>query len=295
MFSSPRKIQNIKSTKRCISNSKKIKDKKNKNTINNVKKNISSNTTLKKKSTSRSRKKKNNNSNISFTNLIKKDQNLIKHQIISINNIQKSKKIYNYKTNNQNKLCRNNNISHINLKNKNTRKNNTYNSNNKNRIVNNYNIVNGVMNNSTQINIFTGGDIIKSVNLYMNSIIKSPSSFHSSKTHSKNNKKIKNMKQFFHKQINSKNYKEPFTERNSSNDKLLKLLDIYCRGEKHRKTNIKKSHFNMSKLNKSHNYKTKSKSKSNWEERSAMDFIKKNNVSNNKKKYLIEMLNENKK
>ena len=42
---SPRKIQNIKSTKRCISNSKKIKDKKNKNTINNVKKNISSNTT----------------------------------------------------------------------------------------------------------------------------------------------------------------------------------------------------------------------------------------------------------
>ena len=51
----------------------------------------------------------------------------------------------------------------------------------------------------------------------------------------------------------------------------------------------------MSKLNKSHNYKTKSKSKSNWEERSAMDFIKKNNVSNNKKKYLIEMLNENKK
>ena len=295
MFSSPRKIQNIKSTKRCISNSKKIKDKKNKNTINNVKKNISSNTTLKKKSTSRSRKKKNNNSNISFTNLIKKDQNLIKHQIISINNIQKSKKIYNYKTNNQNKLCRNNNISHINLKNKNTRKNNTYNSNNKNRIVNNYNIVNGVMNNSTQINIFTGGDIIKSVNLYMNSIIKSPSSFHSSKTHSKNNKKIKNMKQFFHKQINSKNYKEPFTERNSSNDKLLKLLDIYCRGEKHRKTNIKKSHFNMSKLNKSHNYKTKSKSKSNWEERSAMDFIKKNNVSNNKKKYLIEMMNENKK
>ena len=47
------------------------------------------------------------------------------------------------------------------------------------------------MNNSTQINIFTGGDIIKSLNLYMNSIIKSPSSFHSSKTHSKNNKKIK--------------------------------------------------------------------------------------------------------
>ena len=72
------------------------------------------------------------------------------------------------------------------------------------------------------------------------------------------------MKQFIEKHMKEKKVKEPHTERNSSNEKLLKLLDIYCRGgKKHRNTNIKKNTFNKNKLNKSHNYKTKSKSKNN--------------------------------
>ena len=66
---------------------------------------------------------------------------------------------------------------------------------------------------------------------------------------------------------------------------VLKLLDIYCReGKKHRKTNIKKNTFIKNKLNKSHNYKTKSKSK--YEERSIQDVIyrKSNNIDVNKDK-----------
>ena len=99
------------------------------------------------------------------------------------------------------------------------------------------------------------------------------------KTLSKKNKKMKNMKQFIEKHMKEKKVKEPHTERNSSNEKLLKLLDIYCRGgKKHRNTNIKKNTFNKNKLNKSHNYKTKSKSK--YEEKSVQDFIyrKSNNI-----------------
>ena len=90
---------------------------------------------------------------------------------------------------------------------------------------------------------------------------------------------MKNMKQFIEKHMKEKKVKEPHTERNSSNEKLLKLLDIYCRGgKKHRNTNIKKNTFNKNKLNKSHNYKTKSKSK--YEEKSVQDFIyrKSNNI-----------------
>ena len=70
--------------------------------------------------------------------------------------------------------------------------------------------------------------------------------------------------------------KEPHTERNSSNEKLLKLLDIYCRGnKKHRNTNIKK---NKNNLNKSNNLIMKSKSK--CEEKSAQDFLYKNSYYN---------------
>ena len=153
------------------------------------------------------------------------------------------------------------------------------------------------MNNSTQINIYTGIDLIKSLNLYWNSIInstKSNSPFYDSnlikkrigtKTLSKKNKKMKNVKQFIEKHIKENKPKEPHTERNSSNEKLLKLLDIYCReGKKHRKTNIKKNTFIKNKLNKSHNYKTKSKSK--YEERSIQDVIyrKSNNIDVNKDK-----------
>ena len=85
-------------------------------------------------------------------------------------------------------------------------------------------------------------------------------------------KKMKNMKQFFIKQMKEKKImKEPHTERNSSNEKLLKLLDIYCnRAKKNRNTNIKK---NKSILNKSNNYKTKSKTK--CEEKTLLDFINK--------------------
>ena len=150
------------------------------------------------------------------------------------------------------------------------------------------------MNNSTQINIYTGIDLIKSLNLYWNSIInstKSNSPFYDNnlikkrigtKTLSKKNKKMKNVKQFIEKHIkeNKENKpKEPHTERNSSNEKLLKLLDIYCReGKKHRKTNIKKNTFIKNKLNKSHNYKTKSKSK--YEEKSIQEamYRKSNNI-----------------
>ena len=50
------------------------------------------------------------------------------------------------------------------------------------------------------------------------------------------------MKQFIEKHMKDKKIKEPYTERTSSNDKLLKLLDIYCRGaKKHRNTNYKKN------------------------------------------------------
>ena len=141
------------------------------------------------------------------------------------------------------------------------------------------------MNNSTQINIYTGSDLIKSLNLYMNSIIKNSSFYQGAKSFTKNEKKINNMKKFIHKQIKEKNNNEPYSERNSSNDKLLKLLNLYCKEGKHRKTNIKKNHFNMSKYNKSLNYKTKSKSKSNWDEKSFAEFNKKFNNNNiNQKK-----------
>ena len=87
------------------------------------------------------------------------------------------------------------------------------------------------------------------------------------------------MKKQFKKQKKKKKKKQPHTERNSSNEKLLKLLDIYCRGgKKHRNTNIKKNTFNKNKLNKSHNYKTKSKSK--YEEKSIQEamYRKSNNI-----------------
>ena len=205
-----------------------------------------------------------------------------------INKQNKNKLLNNFHPDSVNKYY-SNNISNLSVKNKNTRKNNTFS--NKNKIVNNYNIMNGIMNNSTQINIYTGNDLIKSLNLYWNSIInstKTNSPLYDSnlskkklgtKTLSKKEKKMKNMKQFIEKHMKEKKMKEPYTERNSSNDKLLKLLDIYCReGKKHRNANIKKNTFNKNKLTKSHNYKTKNKSK--YEEKSVQDFIyrKSNNI-----------------
>ena len=272
MLSSPLRAKNIKFVKqRCISNSKKNKN-------NYIKRNIN-NTGLNRNNISKSKRNMSNNS------ILREEKKLLKCQI---NKQNKSKLLNNFHPDSVNKFY-SSNISNLSIKNKNTRKNNTYN--NKSKIVNNYNIMNGIMNNSTQINIYTGNDLIKSLNLYWNSIInstKSTSPFYDNnlskkklgtKTLSKKNKKMKNMKQFIEKHMKDKKVKEPHTERNSSNEKLLKLLDIYCRGgKKHRNTNIKKNTFNKNKLNKSHNYKTKSKSK--YEEKSVQDFIyrKSNNI-----------------
>ena len=273
MVSSPRRAKSIKfMKKRCVSNSKKNKNiyiKKINNNINFLNKNNIS-------------KNKRNTSNNSF---LRDEKKLLKCQI---NKQNKNKLLNNFHPDSVNKYY-SNNISNLSVKNKNTRKNNTFS--NKNKIVNNYNIMNGIMNNSTQINIYTGNDLIKSLNLYWNSIInstKTNSPLYDSnlskkklgtKTLSKKEKKIKNMKQFIEKHMKEKKMKEPYTERNSSNDKLLKLLDIYCReGKKHRNANIKKNTFNKNKLTKSHNYKTKNKSK--YEEKSVQDFIyrKSNNI-----------------
>ena len=73
--------------------------------------------------------------------------------------------------------------------------------------------------------------------------------------------------------MKEKKYKEPYTERNSNNEKFLKLLDIYCRdAKKYKSTNIKKN-INKNILNKSHYYK----SKSNLEIKSMGDANKKYN------------------
>ena len=272
VFSSPGKSKNIKyKKKKSISNSKKISEKKNNDEF--MKRNSSS------FAFNKTKKNSSNNS------ILKNEKKLFKCQI---NKANKRRLINNFNPDSINKFY-NNNISNLSTKNRNTRKNNTFN--NKNKIVNNYNIMNGIMNNSTQINIFTGNDLIKSLNLYWNSIINSsklPSSFYdnsvskkkiNSSSLSRKNKKIQNMKQFIEKHMKDKKIKEPYTERTSSNDKLLKLLDIYCRGaKKHRNTNYKKNYFNKNKLNKSHNYKTKSKS--NCDEKSIGDFLyrKSNNI-----------------
>ena len=260
ILSSPKKIKSIKFIKkRCVSNTK----------INN---NINRNINITNVFSNRNSKSKNNR-NINNKNELKDEKKLLKCQM---NNQNKDKISNNYLQEGLNKNI-NNNISSLNERFKNMRKNNTIN--NKNKIVNNFNITNGIMNNSTQINIYTGNNLIKSLNLYWNSVVNStkPNSQINekqlgTKTISKKMKKMKNMKQFFIKHMKEKKIiKEPHTERNSSNEKLLKLLDIYCsKTKKNRNTNIKK---NKSILNKSNNYKTKSKTK--CEEKTLLDFINK--------------------
>ena len=260
ILSSPKKIKSIKFIKkRCVSNTK----------INN---NINRNINITNVFSNRNSKSKNNR-NINNKNELKDEKKLLKCQMSNQN---KDKISNNYLQEGLNKNI-NNNISSLNERFKNMRKNNTIN--NKNKIVNNFNITNGIMNNSTQINIYTGNNLIKSLNLYWNSVVNStkPNSQINekqlgTKTISKKMKKMKNMKQFFIKHMKEKKIiKEPHTERNSSNEKLLKLLDIYCsKTKKNRNTNIKK---NKSILNKSNNYKTKSKTK--CEEKTLLDFINK--------------------
>ena len=165
--------------------------------------------------------------------------------------------------------------------------------------------MNGIMNNSTQINIYTGNDLIKSIHLYLNSIIhstKSPTSpmlydsnlskkKNNSKSLSKNNNKKKknlNLKKLIEKHLNKNSIKEPNTERNSNNEKFLKLLDIYCRdAKKFKSTNLKK-HLNKNKLNKSQHYN----SKSNLEIKSIGETNKK--INNNLKLKKKSFYNNNK-
>ena len=287
VFSSPGRRKNVLFIKKKYkSNSKKKNQIKNSNNNKNlVRRNISSNIFNKiQKNISKNKTRINNTNNKNNNNFFREEKKIFKCQI---NKQNQKKLINNFNPDSVNKLY-SSNISNLNIKNKNSKNNNTLN-NNKNKIVNNYNIMNGIMNNSTQINIYTGNDLIKSLNLYWNSIInstRSPSAVNDnnlnrkkngSKSVSKNNKKLKNenLKKFIEKHWKDKKYKEPYTERNSNNEKFLKLLDIYCRDAKQNKSTNLKKNFNKNKLNKSHNYNHNYNSKSNLEIKSMGDANKK--------------------
>ena len=264
VFSSPRNTKNNLSVKKNQISNSRAKNKTNNMNKNNkfIKRNISSNI-LHKIQNNNSKKKKINMKN---NNHFREEKKIFKCQI---NKQNQKKLINNFNPDSINKLY-SNNLSNLNIKNKNNRNNNTFY--NKNKIINNYNIMNGVMNNSTQINIYTCNDLIRSLNLYWNSIInssKTPTGLYdhnfvkvknSSKSLSKRNKRVNNsgLKKFIERHLKEKKSKEPYTERNSNNEKFLKLLDIYCRdAKKYKSTNIKKS-LTKNKLNKSHNYNNKS-------------------------------------
>ena len=287
VFSSPGRRKNVLFIKKKYkSNSKKKNQIKNSNNNKNlVRRNISSNIFNKiQKNISKNKTRINNTNNKNNNNFFREEKKIFKCQI---NKQNQKKLINNFNPDSVNKLY-SSNISNLNIKNKNSKNNNTLN-NNKNKIVNNYNIMNGIMNNSTQINIYTGNDLIKSLNLYWNSIInstRSPSAVNDnnlnrkkngSKSVSKNNKKLKNenLKKFIEKHWKDKKYKEPYTERNSNNGKFLKLLDIYCRDAKQNKSTNLKKNFNKNKLNKSHNYNHNYNSKSNLEIKSMGEANKK--------------------
>ena len=264
VFSSPRSTKNNLSVKKNKISNSRTKNKNNNINKNNkfIKRNISSNI-LNKIQNNISKKKK---INMKSNNHFREEKKIFKCQI---NKQNQKKLINNFNPDSINKFY-SNNLSNLNVKNKNNRNNNTFN--NKNKVINNYNIMNGVMNNSTQINIYTGNDLIRSLNLYWNSILnssKTPTGLYdhnfvkvknSSKSLSKRNKRVNNsgLKKFIERHLKEKKSKEPYTERNSNNEKFLKLLDIYCRdAKKHKSTNIKKS-LTKNKLNKSHNYNNKS-------------------------------------
>ena len=267
VFSSPGRRKNVMLIKKKYkSNSKRKSQIKNYNNNNNLKRrNINTNIFNKIQKNLSKNKSRINGAN--SNNYFKEEKKVFKCQI---NKQNKKKLINNFHPDSVNKLY-SNNLTNLNIKNKNNKNNSTFHA-NKNRIVNNYNIMNGIMNNSTQINIYTGNDLIKSLNLYWNSIInssKSPSIYdnlkkkkNGSKSLSKKNKKIKNknLKKFIESHMKEKKHKEPYTERNSNNEKFLKLLDIYCRdAKKYKSTNLKKNK-NKNKLNKSHNFNYNNKS-----------------------------------
>ena len=297
LFSSPiREKNNIFIKKNCMSNSRTKNQNKNSHNNNNnlMKKNISSKILYKSKKNSKNKKKPIN------SNYFREEKKIFKCQI---NKQAHNKLINNYNPDSINRLY-SNNISYLNIKNKNNKNNNNNTFNKKNKVINNYNILNGNMNNSTQINIYTGNDLIKSLNLYLNSIInstKSPSGFYEnnlykirnqSRSLSKKNKKLKNdnLKKFIERHIKEKNSKEPYTERNSNNEKFLKLLDIYYRdSKKYKSTNLKKN-ISKNKLNKSHNHNSKSilevKSMGEYNKKYNNEFLKEKEKNNNGGKFI---------
>ena len=272
------------------------------------------------------KKYKSKNNNINFinnnikcinkkiiSNIINKNKSFKFNKTIKRNNsnhCREEKKIFKESINNKNqKFLRNtcldsinklysNNLSYLNAKNKNNKNHNIFNNKSKSKIINNYNIMNGIMNNSTQINIYTGNNLIKSLNLYWNSInsTKSPSSFHytnSFKNNSKNKSKSKerqnknlDLKKIIERQMKLKRNKEqPYTERNWNNEKIMKILEIYIRETKRNKSKNNKKNKNINRINKSLN-------SNHLEAKSFGDFHIKNN--NNRNSILIKKYKQKK-
>ena len=182
----------------------------------------------------------NNNINLSKNKKTvdnKEEKQLFKRQINKQNNKQLLNKYYS----DNNTKYNSSNISLLSTKPKNKRNCNNNFTKIKSRIVNNINI----MNNSPQINIYTGNDVFNSLNLYLNSIIYSTKSyrpFHDnilknkkksiSKIFSEDkDKKIKNIKYLFEKSI-----KEPNTERLYKKENLFeKFIKEKSKGKNQKK------------------------------------------------------------
>ena len=173
---------------------------------------------------------------------------------------------------NKNEILKVNGKININSNNKNIKSNSKTKENNS--IINNYNIVNNFQNGSTQINIFTGNELINSLHLHANSVFNS-SNFNnrtsSSPIHKKNKsnnnmtyntkqksiakpKKQKfdlNLRKIIHKQIIDS---EASTERNFINKNFLEKLGKYFTNHNNKSesrintTSINKISVNESKL-----------------------------------------------
>ncbi len=175
-------------------------------------------------------------------------------------------------TKNKNEILKVKGRINVNSNNKNNKSNSKTKENNS--IINNYNIVNNIQNGSTQINIFTGNELINSLHLHANSVFNS-SNFNSrtsrSPIHKKNNsnnnmtyitkqktivkpKKQKfdlNLRKIIHKQIIDS---ESSTERNLINKNFFEKLGKYFNNQNNKSesrintTSINKISVNESKL-----------------------------------------------